>query len=417
MKLARPKTRSIALLVSLGLLAAACSSGGSAGSKSGSKGPGVSGSTITVGTVADLSGIVPGLFAGAVNGAKAYADYINSKGGVNGKKIVVNSVDTGTSCIGAKQAAQGLTGKVLAFVGSFSVFDQCAGSVWQKSGDPVFMLPLSQEVKQLPNLYSPAPAPAGFYTGPARYFLSKHPGAIAHMAMLYGGQAKSSYEQLRAMYESLGGKVVYQRVVAPTETNYLGDIVTMRKKGVQWLDMTSTDVGTILRVAGAAAQQHWKPVIWTSAPAYDPHVAQQGQMGLLESVGVQMAQPFALFQGEDAATVPEVALLDEWYGKQSKGAKPDLFGMYGWASMALFVKSLQTVSGSVTQANLLTAVQSVHSFNANGLLPDSDVGAKKPPLCWVLVVAKNGKYVRQSPPSPTDGTFICDKASYFFAKT
>src|SRR5947208_2255219 len=134
MKVTGRKQRGVAMLVGVGVLAAACSSGGSTASKSGAKAPGVTSSAITVGTVADLSGLVPGLFAGAVNGTKAYADYINSKGGVNGKKIVVSSADTGTSCIGAKQAAQQLTGKVLAFVGSFSVFDQCAAAIWQKSG-------------------------------------------------------------------------------------------------------------------------------------------------------------------------------------------------------------------------------------------------------------------------------------------
>src|SRR3954452_25616376 len=206
MQLSR-RTRGAALVVSAGVHAAACSSGGSSSTSSGGgKAPGVTANTITVVTVADLSGVVPGLFQGAVNGTKAYADYINSKGGVNGKKIVVSSVDTGTDCIGAKQGAQQLTGKVFAFVGSFTVFDQCAGAIWQKSGDPVFMYPISAQLKGLANLYGPSPAPAGFYTGPARYFSAQHPGAIKHLAMLYGGQAKSSYEQNRAMLESLGGK-------------------------------------------------------------------------------------------------------------------------------------------------------------------------------------------------------------------
>src|SRR3954453_11485433 len=179
MNVASRKIRAAAVIVVAGVLAAACSSGGSAtSSKSGSKAPGVTNNTITVGTVADLSGVVPGLFQGAVNGTKAYADYINSKGGVNGKKIVVSSADTGTDCIGAKQAAQQLTGKVFAFVGSFSVFDACSGAIGQPTGAPLFMLPLTQQVKDLPNLYSPSPSPAGFYTGPARCISSKHPGAI-----------------------------------------------------------------------------------------------------------------------------------------------------------------------------------------------------------------------------------------------
>src|SRR4051794_25343634 len=415
MQLSR-RTRGAALIVSAGVLAAACSSGGSSSTSSGGgEAPGVTADTITVGTVADLSGVVPGLFAGAVNGTKAYADYINSKGGVNGKKIVVSSADTGTNCIGAKQAAQQLTGKVLAFVGSFSVFDACSGAIWQKSGDPVFMLPITQQVKDLPNLYSPSPSPAGFYTGPAKYLSSKHPGAIQKLAMLHPGQAGSSYQQLRGMYESLGGKVVYERTIAPTESNYIGDIVAMRKKGVQWLDITTADYGTIIRVAQAAAQQHWKPQIWTAAPAYDPRVPQQHTFGLLSSEGVLMPQNFAAYQGEDASVIPEVALFNQWYKQESKGTLPDLFAMYGWTSMALFVQSLQAITGSPTQSGLLDAVKQQHSFSDNGMLPTADVGGKQPPKCWLLVAAESNTFARQ-PPSPTNGKFICDNQPYFYLK-
>jgi hypothetical protein len=301
---------------------------------------------------------------------------------------------------------------VFAFVGSFSVFDACSGAIWQQSGVPVFMLPLTQQVKDLPNLYSPSPSPAGFYTGPARYISSKHPDAIKKLAMLHPGQAASSYQQLRGMYESIGGKVVYERTVSPTESNYIGDIVAMRKKGVQWLDLTTADYGTVIRVARAAAQQHWKPLVWTSATAYDPHVSQQHTFGLLESEGVLIPQQFAAYQGEDASVIPEVALFNQWYKQQGKGTLPDLFAMYGWTSMALFVQALQGVTGSLTQASLLQSVQQVHNFSDNGMLPSADVGGKQPPKCWLLLAAKDNKFVRE-PPSPGGGKFICDNAPYF----
>ena len=46
--------------------------------------------SVQVGNVSTLS---LGLFKGAQVGTQAYADYVNSTGGVNGRKLVVNGAD------------------------------------------------------------------------------------------------------------------------------------------------------------------------------------------------------------------------------------------------------------------------------------------------------------------------------------
>src|SRR5688572_32624093 len=48
---------------------------------------GVTADTITLGTVTTLSGPVPGLFLGASLGVQAFAAYVNSQGGINGRKL------------------------------------------------------------------------------------------------------------------------------------------------------------------------------------------------------------------------------------------------------------------------------------------------------------------------------------------
>ena len=54
---------------------------------------GITSNSVTVGNVSIISGPVPGLFEGAPIGVKAYFAYINSKGGVNGRKLIVDSKD------------------------------------------------------------------------------------------------------------------------------------------------------------------------------------------------------------------------------------------------------------------------------------------------------------------------------------
>ena len=66
--------------------------GGSSGTSGSS--PGVTADSVTVGQVDDLSSPIPGLFKGAEDGTKAYFAYINSLGGVNGRKLKLDAQDS-----------------------------------------------------------------------------------------------------------------------------------------------------------------------------------------------------------------------------------------------------------------------------------------------------------------------------------
>ena len=76
-----------------------------------------------MGQVDDLSSPIPGLFKGAEDGTKAYFAYINSQGGVNGRKIKLDAQD---STFQGGQVAT-VTGTQIrtdfALVGGFSLLD------------------------------------------------------------------------------------------------------------------------------------------------------------------------------------------------------------------------------------------------------------------------------------------------------
>jgi len=54
---------------------------------------GITSKSVTVGNVSTISGPVPGLFEGASTGVKAYFDMVNSEGGVDGRKLLVDAKD------------------------------------------------------------------------------------------------------------------------------------------------------------------------------------------------------------------------------------------------------------------------------------------------------------------------------------
>jgi branched-chain amino acid transport system substrate-binding protein len=78
-----PLRRPLAVLACFGLAAAL----GGCGSSAGSATPGVTGSTITLGTHQPLTGPAAAGYSSISPATKAYFDYVNAQGGVNGRKI------------------------------------------------------------------------------------------------------------------------------------------------------------------------------------------------------------------------------------------------------------------------------------------------------------------------------------------
>src|SRR3954454_8291869 len=99
--------------------------GGFSGDNGGNTDIGVTGNSITASNVSILTGPVPGLFAGAFNGTDAFFQYQNSQGGVYGRQLKVLPRDDQFDCGQNKSLTDSDIPKVFAFVGSFSLFDNC----------------------------------------------------------------------------------------------------------------------------------------------------------------------------------------------------------------------------------------------------------------------------------------------------
>ncbi|HEY1465850.1 MAG TPA: ABC transporter substrate-binding protein, partial [Acidimicrobiales bacterium] len=91
----RIMTCGMAVAVSVGMLSLGATS--VAGAATPAATPGITAKTITVGSISDISAPIPGLFKGAKVGAQAYFNYINSQGGVNGRKIILDARDSAFS--------------------------------------------------------------------------------------------------------------------------------------------------------------------------------------------------------------------------------------------------------------------------------------------------------------------------------
>src|SRR6185503_9184314 len=95
---------------------------------------GVSGDEIRIAVIADVeNAAAPGLFQGSVDGVKGFAKYVNSKGGLAGRKVVVDFIDSKLSADDARNAVINACENDFAMVGTSALFmnnvDDLAGCV------------------------------------------------------------------------------------------------------------------------------------------------------------------------------------------------------------------------------------------------------------------------------------------------
>ena len=408
---------------------AAASAGGAAGAgggpgstlppggNGGATDVGVTGNSVTVANISILTGPVPGLFAGAVNGTDAFLQYQNSLGGVFGRRLNLAAADDQFDCGQNKALTESYLPKAFAFVGSFSLFDNCGAQVISANpGVPDVHNALALDAQKEPNNFSSQPIRQGSALGPIDYFKAQSPGAVTAAASLIGDvqSAKDAWVGERAAMVHEGYQFSYERIYEPTETDFTADVVQMRAKGVKLLILIAADVKSIARIESAAAQQNFHPQITAlGASAYDPQLIPLAGAQSLE--GVYLYLPSALYLGEDRGTNKEVDLFLTWLKRTHPNANADLFTAYGWASARLFVEALQAAGqangGKATRAGVLAALKNIHKFDSNGLLASGDPAGKGPPTCYVIIKIQGGKFVRVDDPP---GGFRCD-GTYFLA--
>jgi ABC-type branched-subunit amino acid transport system substrate-binding protein len=373
---------------------------------------GVTAKSVSVGQVDTLSGPVPGLFVGAEHGTKAYFAYINSTGGVYGRQLKLQVADDQFSSSGFAAGTQSLASSSLAFVGSFSLFDQAGIPTINSQKIPDVALSLSDQMNLNQYNYSPQPlVPGGVALGPLKYFREKDKAATQHVATLIGGVA-SAESQSNAVVngaKSLGYRFVYSRVTNPVETTFTADVLKMKSEGVQMVLIAGEAVNSVASLAKEMAQQDFKPKVFvTTGVAYDTSYIPSASSTAAN--GTETAQGVSMYAGQDAKVVPAVATFDKWVKKVAPGAKIDIFTYYGWSSAQLFVQALRAAGPNPTRASLLAQLDKITSFTASGMQASANPAGKVPGPCWLLIGVVDGKW-RRLPPSPKSG-FVCNPGGY-----
>lgn len=361
---------------------------------------GVTATSITVGNVSTVTGPVPGLFRGARVGAQAWAAYVNSEGGIHGRRVRVVSGDDRLDEGANKARHLELSDKVFAFVGSFSVNDGGGASELRARPQlPDVGYALSAARHDLPNNFSPQPSPKGWRSGPYNYYKQRFPADVIKKVAFFVSDvasARAIASWNRQVIEGLGYEVVYSRNIGPAESEFTSDVIRMRQVGAKAL-MWQGEANFMSAMARAMHQQQFKVDLanWGN-PAYDRDFIELAESP--EAVeGTLIDQLYAMFLGEDRQRVPEIDLFLKWMSRIDADVRPDLYAMYAWASGRLFQQAAEAAGPELTRAKLLAELGKIHSFDANGMLAPGDPAGKKAPNCFMVVGIRDGKFERVHP--------------------
>jgi len=375
------------------------------------------GITPTSVSVGNVSTLVAGLFKGAAVGTEAYAAYANSQGGINGRKLVVDSGDDGYAGAPNKQLTAADIQKDFAMVGSFSLQDSFGGAVLAANPQvPNVTVTLDAATAALPNSFSPSPAAAGgWQLGPLVYFQKKYPGDVLHTAALIPNQpsAETKWAGELAAMNHLGFKVVYDPRFDITQTSFDQNVIAMKNAGVKILFLELMPQNYVASVVKALTLQDFHPVLVLGASTYSRQlVPSSGGATALD--GSYLEQNTSLYLGEDAASIPAVNTFLTWVQRTSPGFKADLYTLYGWLSAELFSQALQSAGANPSRGAVLQALRGIASFSGGYLTGPANPAKKLPTNCYIIAQIENGQFQRLDDPPVSGSThgYRCDRPYY-----
>jgi branched-chain amino acid transport system substrate-binding protein len=372
---------------------------------------GITAKQIRVGNVSTLA--VGGLFKGAEEGTVAYADYINSQGGVNGRKLVVDSSDDGYTGTGNKQATQNAVNTDAALVGGFSTFDSFGGTVLAKNpGVPDVTEVLDPATNKLPNVYSAIPLGGGWEEGPLQYYKTKFgKAAIQKTATLVADLPSPEYDWNgeKAAMQKVGYKIVYQQTYGETQFDFTQNVIAMKNAGVKVLfidQMSEVYASSLLK---DLQQQNFHPKVVLGAATYSSALIPAAG-GAAAVNGSYFDQNASLYLGGDKNSIPAVATFLKWVNVASPGFKPDLFTMYAWNNASLFVQALKNAGKNPSRGSILKALSKITTYNGGYIVTTSNPSARTTSNCYLVGQVLNGQWTRQNNPPVNSAThgYRCD---------
>ncbi len=354
--------------------------------------PGITAHSIVIGQSAGFTGSVAGTVKELTAGAKAYFDVVNAKGGIHGRKIVLESMDDGFD---PKRTPDVIT-KLIEEKKVFALF--------LSRGTPTneAALPVLQKFK-VP-LIGPSTGAMSMYIPPSRYLFPVRPS--------YRSETFKIVEQLVSMG-------INRIAVVYTDDSFGKDGLSGVQQAMKDSKLTPAAVASIPRgttkveeAVAAVAKVEPQAVIMTvladAGVAFIKQLKKAGQSPFFLTLSNNSSNAFIKNLGTDGhgVAVSQVSpypfagttLITREFQEAIKGKQdvaPSYASMEGFIAAKVLVEGLRRAGQRPTREKLVTALESMDRFDLGGLDvsygPDKRTGTS---YIDIAIISRNGAFVR-----------------------
>jgi ABC-type branched-subunit amino acid transport system substrate-binding protein len=381
----------------LGTAVLATQAGGAGAQSSGASAPGVTANSITVGTISTQTGTLASNFSSLIQGERAYFDYVNAQGGVNGRKIDYKyALDDGGNPTTFNQLANTLINQdhVFAVTGVGTAF--FTPNLFVESGIPTYGYNVTGNWAGPANLFAAGGSVQYYPAGAPQWaFVARKTEPKPSIALVAYGIAASadSCQSAQSVLSGAGYNISYVDLkVSYPGTTVATDVQRMKQAGsnfvVSCMDVQgNVNMARAIKQYGANMTQLW-------LDGNDQSTLDQNQ-SLMQGVYFYIAHvPFTA----STSLYPGLKLYLTQMKKYEPNYVYDEVAMQGWESAALFVQGVKNAGANLTQANVIKQDNLLTAFTAGGLTAptnwkDAGHSGHAPPYCGAIIKVQGDKYL------------------------
>ncbi len=338
-------------------------------------GPGVTDTEIKIGQTMPYSGPLSAF--GTIGRAQtAYFEMINSKGGVNGRKVTLLSLDDGYSPPKTIEQTRKLveSDEVLLLFSSFGTPPNTAAMKYLNAkGVPQLFIAATGmkwgDPKNFPWTMAFLPSQKTGTAGYVQYLLKNRPDA--KIAVLNQNDDFGK-DYVRALREHLGAKadkmIVAEATYESTDPGVDSQIATLKGSGADTFFSFASPKFAAQSIR-KAYDIGWKPLFFIPYSAQSVTAVLQ-PAGLDKSVGVissaYVKDPTDPQWKNDAATKEWLAWMKQYY---PEGDVAEIYNVYAYTNAQLLIQVLKQCGDNLTRENVMRQAANLKSFELPMLLP------------------------------------------------